>query len=103
MNEAPRMHNQQDSTLVRLVVEFNVTDGCTFHCRATRPVLYSSAEAFAVEFEEACRTNRGATLNFAGQQFPVDAFFEDETYFGPDVWTVDEWFSRHAPVAARSS
>lgn len=94
------MKNQQEANLERLVVEFNVTDGFTFHCRATRPVLYASAEAFAVEFEEACRTHRSAMLVFAGQRFPVDAFFEDETYYGPDVWTVDEWFARKAAPAA---
>ena len=88
------MSIKQESALQRLVVEFEVTDGCTYHCRATRPVRYASAEAFAVEFEEACRQNRGAEVDFAGQRFPTDAFFEDGVYYGPDVWTVDEWFAR---------
>ena len=90
------MSNLSSSSLQRLVVEFNVTDGFTYHCRATRPVLYASAEAFAVEFEEACRKSDGADIEFAGQRFPTSAFFEDGTYYGPDVWTVDEWFARHA-------
>ncbi|MBC8737008.1 hypothetical protein F6X40_09325 [Paraburkholderia sp. UCT31] len=79
---------------VRLVVDYGVTDGCTYHCRVTVPVLYKSAEDFVVDFEAWCQANRTAhELKFAGVSFNPDNFFEEGVYYGPDVMTVDEWFA----------
>lgn len=88
------MTTPETPELQRLVIEYGIGDGFTYHFRQHKPVQYSSAEAFAVEFEEACRAQSDAsTLIFAGVSFPVDSFFDDGTYFGPEIMTVDEWFA----------
>ena len=79
---------------MRLVIKYSVGDGCTFSCTVTTPVIYESAEAFAVEFEEACKANRGKyQMRFAHLDFEPANFLCNDEYFGPDIMTVDEWFS----------
>jgi len=92
---------------MRLVIEYVSGDGCTYHCTDTVPVEYESAEAFAVDFEDAVRlaAQRKIILDrpaqpkiyefvFASCTFQTDAFFRDGTYYPPEILTVDEWFSR---------
>jgi hypothetical protein len=79
---------------IRLVIKYSDSDGCTYDCTVVEPVLYASAEAFAVDFEEYCLKNRHeAEGEFAGIEFCPWKFFEDDKYYGPDVLTVDEWFA----------
>jgi hypothetical protein len=81
-------------TRVRLVIDYGVTDGCTYFCRNTVPVLYTSAEDFVVDFEAWCKEHRHATeAQFAGTTFAPYNFFEDGVYSAPEVMTVDEWFA----------
>jgi hypothetical protein len=81
--------------MMRLVIEHTVGDGCSWHAINTIPVEYESAEAFAVEFEEACEQARARLeFTFAGKVWGADNFFEDGVYYPPEVLTVDEWFNR---------
>jgi hypothetical protein len=85
------------AALMRLVIEYTDSDGCTYSCTMTKPVLYASAEAFAVDFEAWCRANKAVCsfdLKFAGQGFSPSSFFHEGVYYGPDVLTVDEWFAK---------
>jgi hypothetical protein len=86
--------------MMRLVIEYTEGDGCSWYATNTIPVEYESAEAFAVEFEEACHLqynkNSWQHKNFilAGKEWDVDDFFDDGNYCPPEVLTVDEWFTR---------
>jgi hypothetical protein len=89
--------------MMRLVIEYNVGDGYTWHATNTIPVEYESAEAFAVEFEEACKEARvqakqsarhWVEFTFAGREWDADNFFEKGVYYPPEILTVDEWFAR---------
>jgi hypothetical protein len=90
--------------MMRLVIEQTVGDGYTWHATNTSPVEYESAEAFAVEFEEACKearvqakqsTRHWVEFTFAGREWDADDFFEEGVYYPPEILTVDEWFARH--------
>ena len=85
------------TTLTRLIIEWVDSDGCTYSCTNTLPVLYESAEAFVVEFEAWCKLTASANsvrrdTTFAGQDFEAYHFFENGAYVPPRVFTVDEWF-----------
>lgn len=89
---------------MRLVIEYYVGDGYTWSATNTVPVEYESAEAFVVEFEEACKEARVQAkqtrrhwleFTFAGLEWDADCFFtSDGEYCPPAILTVDEWFSR---------
>jgi hypothetical protein len=88
--------NQPAEPKVRLVVEYNDSDGCTYSCTMTKAVVYESAEAFAVDFEAWCNKHKGEFhpgQKFAGVIFSPSSFFEEGVYYGPNVMTVDEWFA----------
>jgi hypothetical protein len=84
---------------VRLIIEWEDTDGATYSCRRSVPVSYDSAEAFAVDFEAACKANQQTrrpgidTFKFGGQDFWGPMFFEDGEFVMPSINTVDEWFA----------
>jgi hypothetical protein len=90
--------------MMRLVIEYYVGDGYTWSATNTVPVEYESAEAFVVEFEEACKEARVQAkqtrrhwleFTFAGLEWDADCFFtSDGDYCPPEILTVDEWFSR---------
>jgi hypothetical protein len=90
--------------MMRLVIEYYVGDGYTWSATNTVPVEYESAEAFVVEFEEACKEARVQAkqtrrhwleFTFAGLEWDADCFFtSDGEYCPPEILTVDEWFSR---------
>lgn len=83
---------------MRLVIEFSAGDGCTWWATVSVPVVYESAEAFAVDFEEAClkaKSSAEYTFKFAGYDWEPGDFIIDGDYFPPDILTVDEWFARH--------
>jgi len=89
---------------MRLVIEYYVGDGYTWSATNTVPVEYESAEAFVVEFEEACKEARVQAkqtrrhwleFTFASLEWDADCFFtSDGDYCPPEILTVDEWFSR---------
>lgn len=85
---------------MQLVIKYTVSDGCTYSCDVTQPVLYESAEAFIVDFENFCHENRIYDILkqpvFAGIKWCPDEFFENDIYYSPDILTVDEWFKNYA-------
>jgi hypothetical protein len=84
---------------MRLIVEYHVGDGCTFECDTTVPVVYESAEAFLVHFEEICHARihmnwREHHFTLGGQEFNADFFFFEGKFQAPDIMTVDEFFAK---------
>lgn len=90
---------------MKLVVEYQVSDGCTYSFTETVPVEYESAESFIVEFEQLCKVEKEGRLQsgflFAGKWFDATNFFEynwttkERVFYPPKVFTVDEWFDYH--------
>ena len=89
---------------MRLVIQFYVTDGYTYGFDCVVPVVYESAEAFAVEFEVLCHKHHAQEetndFEFAGQSWDADNHFghwnektNSRPYEAPDIFTVDEWFA----------
>lgn len=87
---------------MRLILRYQVSDGCTYSCTVTMPVEYESAEALAVHFEQAMRDGveaRESETKFLDQEFYAPNFFWVDTrtqmtmYGGPDILTIDEWFA----------
>ena len=90
---------------MRLIVEYPITDHCTYSFTASVPAEYESAEAFLVDFERMCRDAKKvwednwptkqspSEIEIGNQTFDFADFFERDRYFGPDVFTVDEWFA----------
>lgn len=82
---------------MRLVIQYTHGDGYTWSCENTVPVVYESAEDFAVDFEHWCKEFKDHSslygMNFAGQEFTPADFFEDGEYYPPGIMTVDDWFA----------
>lgn len=86
---------------MRLIVVYEIGDGCTFGCTVTIPVNYDSAESFIVDFEGYCRRLKSLNWSqveeqsFAGVTgwYDLDCLFDGETFITPEVYTVDEWFN----------
>ncbi len=101
---------------MRLILRFQVSDGCTYSCTETLPVEYSSAEALLEDFMAVIR--RGFLsgqypVKFLGHEFDPSAFYcrtegspersDDPRYLRhggawfyesmPDVMTLDEFFA----------
>ena len=82
---------------MRLIIEYEVTDGFTYHCTNTVPVVYESAEAFLVDFElsvggSKVNRDRPVSITLGSQEFDVNNFVDDGMYYPPNVYTLDEWF-----------
>lgn len=78
----------------RLVMCFTVGDGCTYSCDETIPFEYESAEAAIVDFEDLIkRSQHEREVTFAGHTFWPYNFFENGVFYGPSIYTVDEWFT----------
>jgi len=85
----------------KLVIQWKHGDDCTYSCTLTQPVLYESAEAFLVEFEDAVvqAMHAGvAEFTFANiiwntHEFTAFSFIYDCTSpVLPAVAELDEWF-----------
>jgi hypothetical protein len=88
---------------MRLIIKYTVGNGCSWHCDITVPVVYASAEAFLVDFEDVVFERHAITadptggwgeseFSLGGQAFDWTDFFIDEQYHAPEVMTIDEWF-----------
>ena len=79
---------------MRLIVEYCITDGCTYSFYQIVPVVYDSTEAFLVDFEEQCLEKRLTYIDveLGGQTFDANHFFENDIFIEPNIYTVDEWF-----------
>lgn len=92
---------------MRLVVKYTVTDDCTYWATETAPVVYASAEAFLVGFEEALNkalTEGVSCFIFANRSWEVD----DHSYYDamkkknvpnlPHILTLDEWYGKKESI-----
>ena len=83
---------------MRLIVRVNYSDDCTYSYYETIPVVYESAEAFIVDFEDAARKalsiKRPAfrVFDLGGQNWDASYFFKGDEFQAPDVLTLDEWY-----------
>ena len=87
---------------MKLILEYDIGDGCTYGCTETVPINYESAEALIVDFEEKCKAAKKEwefptgtyryVFEIGGQTFDFTNFFVKEEYFSPRIFTVDEWF-----------
>jgi hypothetical protein len=80
---------------MRLVLEYTIGDGCTYHCDETIPFVYDSAEQAYVDFEEAAQKAflSHSTFTFGGRTINSTHFFDDDgNYYPPEMYTIDEWF-----------
>jgi hypothetical protein len=86
---------------MRLVIVYTVGDGCTWWAQCTYPIVYESAEAFLVDFEEIVMARwakhvymRPGNYDFelGGQKFDYTEFFFEGKYYPPAIMTIDEWF-----------
>lgn len=86
---------------MRLIVEYTVGDGYTYNATNTIPVIYESAEAFIVEFEEFVKDkvakNEIWNLHkFAGYEWDITNFYIGDSFYWPvwpQVYTIDEFFT----------
>lgn len=93
---------------VRLVIQYDSGDGCTFSCTNTHPIMAESAEGVAVEFEAAAKkADRAGEHEFTmyGVDFDTTSFFvhvggplsiAKRTYSAPSIFTLDEWFNTNS-------
>jgi hypothetical protein len=82
---------------MRLVLTYVQGDGYTYSCDVALPVDYESGEALLVDFEAEARDayqRQVAYFAVAGRQFSTQNFFDQGSYYGPEVLTVDEWFGK---------
>lgn len=80
----------------RLVMCFGIGDGCTYSCDETLPIEYESAEAAIVDFEQMiheAHDKRTGEIVFAGHNIYPGHFFFNGVYYGPEFYTIDEWFA----------
>ncbi len=89
---------------MKLILEYQESDGCTYSCTNTHPIEYESAEALSVALEKAMRKGldeRVGEVQFAGFNFYPPRFFYVDTstkamvYDEPHIWTIDEWFDHY--------
>jgi hypothetical protein len=80
----------------RLVLEYQLSDECTYSFTCTVPIVYESAEKFLVDFEELCQPDSDGDYNefeLCGEKFDPCDFYCNGKYYDPNVYTVDEWFA----------
>lgn len=89
---------------MKLVMIFQITDGCTYECEETLPIEYESIEKAEADFKEKCRVDfsnlKWSDFVFAGRWFNqsnhYDRYRSKEGYkYGyspPRFLTVEEWF-----------
>lgn len=100
---------------MRLILRYEVSDGCTYSCTEVHPVNYDSAEALLVDFMEAAKAALlgNGEFTFLTSLFSAHAFYVhakrtcrgtpepgyvkrgDQLYYEnpPEVLTLDEFFA----------
>lgn len=91
---------------MRLVLAFNVGDGCTYSADVRLPFEYDSAEQAYVDLQRAIfaaqhevlikRDWRLADFTFAGHELRTSDFIIEGNLYMPDIWTIDEWFQHES-------
>jgi hypothetical protein len=81
---------------MRLILEYDIRDTCA-HYTKTIPIIYESAEALAIDFEDKCEEFYGKYpyhFSIGGVSITTFDFFHNGKYMAPIIFTVDEWFSQ---------
>jgi len=83
---------------MRLIIQYTISDGCTYWSSVTECCVYSSVEECIVDFKKFCESYVNTIIDniplFGGQQFNPCDFYEEGKYYPPMVMTVDEWYSQ---------
>jgi hypothetical protein len=91
---------------MKLVIEYDISDGFTCSTTKTRPIQYESAEALVVDFERSvlasteARTEEFTIAGVAFSRYNHGNFKADNknrkklsfSYSSPRIMTIDEWF-----------
>jgi hypothetical protein len=85
---------------MRLVIRWDESDGCTYHCENIVPIVYESQEAFICDFEKALIASavlKDFEFNFAGYTWSTCQFYlnyvnNKHLVSLPDILTLDEWY-----------
>lgn len=85
---------------MRFVVITNDTDGYTYSCDVVNPIEFESIEGLSYHLEQAARkayAEKKADFEFAGRNFGTRWFIGVpgeplNTYYEPQILTLDEWF-----------
>lgn len=87
---------------MQLVIIYHVTDGCTYGFNDVLPVEYSSAEAFLEDFMNLCEdrwlSSKFEDFEFAGHKWNLSRFFDNGSFYSPEILTVREWFLQKYPA-----
>ena len=83
---------------MRLIIQYDVGDGYTWSGTETIPVAYESGEAFIVDFEEFVKDKVAKKdvfnlCKFAGRDWDITDFNTGDSFYWPQVYTVDEFFA----------
>jgi hypothetical protein len=83
---------------MRLILEYVVSDGCSYSFDVTLPVEYESAEALLIDFETALNKSlkdKKYSFDFIGKSFDVNNF---NHAILPNISTLDEWFELNKKI-----
>jgi hypothetical protein len=80
---------------MRLIVEYQDSNGYTFSNTVSKPVIYKSAEDFIVDFEAKCKSSNVYEFTIGGARFMVSNFIILDEFYPPDVYTLDEWYEQN--------
>ncbi len=81
---------------MRLILEYDLRDVYSCYTK-TIPIIYESAEALAIVFEDKCEEFYGTypyNFSIGGVSIITFDFFHDGKYMAPSIFTVDEWFAQ---------
>lgn len=89
---------------MKIVMTYDVTDGCTYSCEVTLPLEYDSPEQAKLDFEAAFNAANvidpvtgyfHGTFMMFGQEFFVVTFKYEGEVTLPNFYSLDEWFNIH--------
>lgn len=82
---------------MRLILQYSVSDGCTYSFTVTEPVVYESKEVLVTHLTELCKAKIKSPmteLHFINGQVSIDIsdLIVNGKYYLPDILTIDEYF-----------
>lgn len=82
---------------MRLIIQYIVSDGCSYSYMVTEPVVYESKEALARHLTELCEyklKNRDKPVHFKNGDviIHITDLMLNGKYFLPAIYTIDEFF-----------
>ena len=89
---------------MKIVMTYDVSDGCTYSCEVTLPLEYDSPEQALLDFEAAFNAANvvdpvtgyfHGVFTVFGQEFFVVTFKYEGVVTLPNFYSLDEWFNIH--------